>query len=154
MYFEIISDLAIYSNAFIERHSDGATILRHDSATSTIMTEMVRGNMISEEIAHRTIKHGRENTVRKADTFSSECFLDAAIWRIALRILVYRLAVIKINSSGKGKRKSPAEITQINQRIVNRVIIGAGMHPGLFDGASSLRPGTISLLKMDVQHIQ
>ena len=50
--------------------------------------------------------------------------------------------------------RSPEEISQIKQTILNRVIGGAGMDPGLFDEVSSLRSGTISLLEMDAQSIQ
>jgi hypothetical protein len=153
MYNEIIADLVIYSNAFIERHFDSDTILRHDPATSTIMTEMVRSNRISEEVAFMKTKDGREIPSRNLTHLAVKAFLTPPFGESRYGFWFTEWQLLKLIYQGKVKR-SPEEITEMKKRIVDRVVIGAGMDPGLFDDASTLSPVTISLLKMDVQFIQ
>ncbi|MDQ4101778.1 MAG: hypothetical protein M3115_06285 [Thermoproteota archaeon] len=153
MYNEIITDLVIYSNAFIERHPDSDTILRHDPATSTIMAEMVRGNTISKEVAFMKTKDGREIPSRNLTHLAVKAILSPPFGESPYGFWFADWQSLKLIYQERVK-KSPDEITEIKKRIVDQVVMGAGMDPGLFDDASRLSRVTTSLLKMDAQFIQ
>jgi hypothetical protein len=106
MYNDIISDLVIYSNAFIERHSDGATILRHDPATSTIMTQLVRGDMISEEVVYMKTKDGREIPSGNLTHLAVNAFLTPSFGESPYGFWFTDWQSLKLIHQGKVKKES------------------------------------------------
>lgn len=149
IYSDIISDLVIYSNAFIERQFEQATILRHDPATSYIMTEMVPGNVVSEEVAYLITKSGREIRSGNLTHLAVNVILTPPFGESNYGYWFNDWQLLKLILLGKVNRNR-AEIVQIKQILVKNVLGGAGMDTGLFDEGSSLMPGTIQLFMMDV----
>lgn len=59
LYNQIISDLVIYANAFVEKNSEQIKIVRHDPAASIINTEVVTRRNFPEEVVYLTTKEGK-----------------------------------------------------------------------------------------------
>jgi hypothetical protein len=62
LYSQIISDLVIYANAFIEKNSELTELVRHDPATSIINTEVVGHGNFPEEVVYLITKVGKRMT--------------------------------------------------------------------------------------------
>ena len=60
LYAQIISDLVIYGNAFVEKNTERTTVGRHDPATSLINVKKVLQGTLHEEVVH--LKRKKERT--------------------------------------------------------------------------------------------
>jgi hypothetical protein len=163
LYDQVISDLIIYANAFVEKDSEQVTIVRHDPATSILNTELATRRNLREEVVYLTTKEGKTipsgNLTHSAvNTFEppfgespyGQWFNDWYILKLSPNALIN--ASILRNQGYVARR--PEELSELKKAAEKRVILGAGLDPATFDETLPPNPYTRDLPLIDAEHIQ
>lgn len=163
LYMQIIPDLAIYGNAFVERNSGRNTLVRHDPATSIIETEMMPGHTIPEEVVYLTTKDRKKIPSNDLTHFAIITYIPPfgdsrygywfSDWQ---KFKLYSKALI--NSSilrNQGDRgQKPEEILERKRELGKKLSRSANVDPAFFEDGSQPLPGSNNSLLMDARKIQ
>jgi hypothetical protein len=164
LYAQIISDLVIYGNAFVEKNNEHKTVERHDPATSLINVKKVLQGTLQEEVVHLTTKEGRNITSSNLIHFAVKNYMEPPfgessygfwfeLWYL-LKLSPNALINASIFTNMGYVWKTPEEITQRRKELEKRVIQGAGLDPGLIDPDLKPSPYAIRELQEDAGDIQ